>query len=150
RAAARLKPVIAIKPGRHEQAAKAAATHTGALSGADRVVDAALRRAGVLRVDDLAELLDAAETVARHAPLERARVGIVTNSGGAGVLAVDQLIDCNGELAELAPGTIARLDAVLPATWSHANPVDIIGDAPPERYRVAVEAIAADAGTDVV
>ncbi|RWF37757.1 MAG: hypothetical protein EOS46_31855, partial [Mesorhizobium sp.] len=69
---------------------------------------------------------------------------------GAGVLAVDQLIDCNGELAELAPGTIARLDAVLPATWSHANPVDIIGDAPPERYRVAVEAIAADAGTDVV
>ncbi|WP_292132834.1 acetate--CoA ligase family protein, partial [Mesorhizobium sp.] len=150
RAAARLKPVIVIKSGRHEQAAKAAATHTGALSGADRVVDAALRRAGILRVEGLAELFDAVETTARFAPLERARVGIVTNGGGAGVLAVDQLIDCNGELAELAPGTIARLDAVLPATWSHANPVDIIGDAPPERYRVAVEAIAADAGTDVV
>ncbi|RNJ41851.1 GNAT family N-acetyltransferase [Mesorhizobium erdmanii] len=150
RAAARLKPVIVIKSGRHEQAAKAAATHTGALSGADRVVDAALRRAGILRVEGLAELFDAVETTARFAPLERARVGIVTNGGGAGVLAVDQLIDCNGELAELAPGTIARLDAVLPATWSHANPVDIIGDAPPERYRAAVEAIAADAGTDVV
>ena len=150
RAAARLKPVIAIKSGRHEQSAKAAATHTGALSGADRVVDAALVRAGILRVKGLAELFDAVETTARFAPLERARVGIVTNGGGAGVLAVDQLIDCNGELAELSPETIARLDAVLPATWSHANPVDIIGDAPPERYRAAVEAIAADAGTDVV
>ncbi|SDA98624.1 bifunctional acetate--CoA ligase family protein/GNAT family N-acetyltransferase [Mesorhizobium qingshengii] len=150
RAAARLKPVIAIKSGRHEQSAKAAATHTGALSGADRVVDAALVRAGILRVKGLAELFDAVETTARFAPLERARVGIVTNGGGAGVLAVDQLIDCNGELAELSPETIASLDAVLPATWSHANPVDIIGDAPPERYRAAVEAIAADAGTDVV
>ncbi|MCZ8546243.1 bifunctional acetate--CoA ligase family protein/GNAT family N-acetyltransferase [Mesorhizobium qingshengii] len=150
RAAARLKPVIAIKSGRHEQSAKAAATHTGALSGADRVVDAALLRAGILRVKGLAELFDAVETTARFAPLERARLGIVTNGGGAGVLAVDQLIDCNGELAELSPETIARLDAVLPATWSHANPVDIIGDAPPERYRAAVEAVAADAGTDVV
>ncbi|TIP15503.1 acetate--CoA ligase family protein, partial [Mesorhizobium sp.] len=100
RAAARLKPVIAIKPGRHEQAARAAATHTGALSGAERIVDAALRRAGVLRINDLAELLDAAETIARHAPLERARVGIVTNGGGAGVLAVDKLVDRGGELAE--------------------------------------------------
>ncbi|MGO4640220.1 GNAT family N-acetyltransferase [Mesorhizobium sp. 2RAF45] len=150
RAAARLKPVIAIKPGRHEQAARAAATHTGALSGADRVVDAALRRAGVLRVDDLAELLDAAETVARHAPLERARVGIVTNGGGAGVLAVDKLVDRGGELAELAPSTITRLDHLLPPTWSRANPIDIVGDAAPERYGAALEALAADPGTDVV
>ncbi|RUV55276.1 MULTISPECIES: bifunctional acetate--CoA ligase family protein/GNAT family N-acetyltransferase [unclassified Mesorhizobium] len=150
RAAARIKPVIAIKSGRHEQAAKATATHTGALSGADRVVEAALLRAGILRVKGLTELFDAVETTARFAPLQRARVGIVTNGGGAGVLAVDQLIDCNGELAELSPETIARLEAVLPATWSHANPVDIIGDASPERYRVAIEAVAADTGTDVV
>ena len=114
RAAARIKPVIAIKSGRHEAAAKAAATHTGALSGADRVVDAALRRAGILRVNGLAELFDAAEITARFAPLERARVGIVTNGGGAGVLAVDQLIDCKGELAELSAATIERLNAALP------------------------------------
>ncbi|GLS34816.1 N-acetyltransferase [Mesorhizobium tianshanense] len=150
RAAARIKPVIAIKSGRHEQSAKAAATHTGALSGADRVIEAALLRAGILRVKGLAELFDAAETTARFAPLERARVGIVTNGGGAGVLAVDQLIDCKGELAAFSPGTVARLDAVLPPTWSHANPADIIGDAPPERYKAAVEAVAADPGTDVV
>lgn len=150
RAAARIKPVIAIKSGRHEQSAKAAATHTGALSGADRVVDAALLRAGILRVKGLTELFDAAETIARFAPLEQARVGIVTNGGGAGVLAIDQLIDCKGELAALSAATIERLNAVLPRTWSHANPIDIIGDAPPERYRAAVEAAASDPGTDVV
>ncbi|MCX8997454.1 bifunctional acetate--CoA ligase family protein/GNAT family N-acetyltransferase [Rhizobiaceae bacterium BDR2-2] len=150
RAAARVKPVIAIKPGRHAEAAKAAATHTGALSGADRVVDAALRRAGILRVNDLAELFDATETIARFSPLERARVGIVTNGGGAGVLAVDRLMDVGGELAELSAATMAVLDAALPANWSHANPVDIIGDAPPARYRAAVEAVAADPGVDVL
>lgn len=150
RAAARIKPVIAIKSGRHEQSAKAAATHTGALSGADRVVDAALLRAGILRVKGLAELFDAVETTARFAPLERTRVGIVTNGGGVGVLAVDELIDCKGELAELSPETIARLNIALPPTWSHANPVDIIGDASPERYRAAVEAVAADPRADVV
>ncbi|CDX20681.1 fused acyl-CoA synthetase: NAD(P)-binding subunit; ATP-binding subunit [Mesorhizobium sp. ORS 3324] len=150
RAAARLKPVIAIKPGRHEQAAKAAATHTGSLSGADRVVGAALRRAGVLRVKDLAELFDAAETIARYSPLERARVGIVTNGGGAGVLAVDKLVDRGAEMAALSPSTFARLNHALPATWSHANPVDIVGDAAPERYGAALEALAADPGTDVI
>lgn len=150
RAAARIKPVIVIKSGRHEAAAKAAATHTGALSGADRVVDAALRRAGILRVRGLAELFDAAEITARFAPLRQGRVGIVTNGGGAGVLAVDQLVDCKGELSELAPETMALLDAALPPTWSHANPVDVIGDASPERYVAAVEAVAADRGTDAV
>jgi acetyltransferase len=150
RAAARLKPVIAIKSGRHEQAAKAAATHTGALSGADRVVDAALARAGILRVRGLGDLFDAAETTALFRPLQRSRVAVVTNGGGAGVLAVDQLIDCKGELADLAPATIERLDASLPPTWSRANPIDIIGDATPERYRAAVEAAAADPGTDAL
>jgi acetyltransferase len=150
RAASRLKPVVVIKPGRHGEAAKAAATHTGALSGADRVVDAALRRAGILRVDGLAELFDATETLARFPPLENARVGIVTNGGGAGVLAVDRLIDWGGSLATLAPATIAALDAALPRNWSHANPVDIIGDAPADRYAAAVTAVAADANVDAL
>lgn len=150
RAAARIKPVIAVKAGRHEAAAKAAATHTGALSGADRVIDAALTRAGVLRVEGLAELFDAAEITARYPPLQSARIGIVTNGGGAGVLAVDQLAEGGGSLAELLPATIGRLDMELPPTWSRANPVDIIGDAPPDRYRAAVEAVALDAGVDAV
>lgn len=150
RAAARLKPVVAIKPGRHAEAAKAAATHTGALSGADRVVEAALQRAGILRVRGLSDLFDATETIARFAPLDRARVGIVTNGGGAGVLAVDRLMDCNGELAAFSAETIAKLDKVLPPTWSHANPADIIGDASPERYKSAVEAIASDSDVDAV
>jgi acetyltransferase len=150
RAAARAKPVIAIKPGRHAEAAKAAATHTGALSGADRVVDAALRRAGILRINDLSELFDATETLAHFAPLEQTEVGIVTNGGGAGVLAVDRLMDFGIKLAELSTDTLATLDRMLPANWSRANPVDIIGDAAPERYRTAVAAVAADASVDVV
>ena len=150
RAAARIKPVIVVKPGRHEAAAKAAATHTGALAGADRVVDAALRRAGIIRVNDLDDLFNAAEITARYAPLSRGRVAIVTNGGGAGVLAVDQLIDLNCTLATLSPVTTASLDAALPATWSHSNPVDIIGDAPPNRYRAAIEAVAADPGVDAI
>ncbi len=150
RAAARVKPVIAIKSGRHEAAAKAAATHTGALSGADRVVDAALRRAGILRVMGLGELFDAAETMARFSPLESSRAAIVTNGGGAGVLAVDQLADCDGELAQLSPHTIDALNKVLPPTWSHANPVDIIGDAPPERYAAAVTLAGDDPNVDAI
>ncbi|MCR4266199.1 bifunctional acetate--CoA ligase family protein/GNAT family N-acetyltransferase [Nitratireductor sp. ZSWI3] len=150
RAAARLKPVIAIKAGRHAEAAKAAATHTGALSGADRVVEAALRRAGILRVIDLGELFDAAEILARFAPLQRSQVGIVSNGGGAGVLAVDRLIDLNGALAEFTPHTLERLDRALPPNWSHANPADIIGDAPAERYSEAVLAVADDQNTDAV
>lgn len=150
RAAARIKPVIAIKAGRHEEAAAAAATHTGALSGADRVVDAALSRAGILRVKGLGELFDAAEITARFQPLGRARVAIVTNGGGAGVLAVDQIMDCGGEMATLSAETIASLDKVLPPTWSRANPVDIIGDAPAERYVAAIEAVAADPGADAI
>jgi acetyltransferase len=133
RAAARLKPVIAIKPGRHEQAAQAARTHTGALAGADRVVEAALGRAGIIRVTDLEDLFNAAAITARFRPMASGRVAIVTNGGGAGVLAVDELIDEGCQLATLGPETLATLDGVLPATWSHANPVDIIGDAPPDR-----------------
>jgi len=150
RAAARVKPVIAIRPGRHAEAAKAAATHTGALSGADRVVEAVLRRAGILRVHDLAELFDATETLARFAPLERTCVGIVTNGGGAGVLAVDRLMDFGMELADLSPQSLTALDRTMSANWSRANPVDIVGDASPDRYRAAVETVAADPAVDVL
>ncbi len=150
RSAARLKPVIALKAGRSAEAARAAATHTGALSGSDVVAEAALRRAGVLRVRGLGEMFAAAETLARFRPLSQARVAIVTNSGGAGVLVVDRLRDGESDLALLAPETVARLDRALPSSWSRLNPVDIQGDATPARYRVALETVAADPGVDVV
>jgi acetyltransferase len=150
RAAARLKPVVAIKAGRHPQAAKAAATHTGALSGADRVVDAALRRAGILRIDDIGELFSAAGTIGRFSPLHRTQASIVTNGGGAGVLVVDELLDRHCVPAVISAETIALLDDAMPANWSRANPIDIIGDAPPQRYIAALEAAAADPATDIV
>jgi acetyltransferase len=150
RALSRLKPVIVIKPGRHEEAAKAAFSHTGALAGADDVYDAAFRRAGMLRVGSLAELFDAVETLARAWTYRGDRLAILTNGGGVGVLAVDGLIDAGGRLAELSPETIARLDPELPANWSRRNPVDIIGDAPGARYRTAVEAIDADPNVDAL
>ncbi|HEV7275925.1 MAG TPA: bifunctional acetate--CoA ligase family protein/GNAT family N-acetyltransferase [Devosiaceae bacterium] len=150
RSAARVKPVILVKPGKHEATARAAQTHTGALAGADAVVDAALRRAGIIRVDDLEDLFSAAEITARFRPLQRGRVAIVTNGGGAGVLAVDHILDRHCTMAQLADETIAALDRVLPPTWSRANPIDIIGDAPPERYRAAVLAAAEDPGVDAI
>ncbi len=150
RALARLKPVIAIKAGRTAQGALAAATHSGALSGSDEVARAALRRAGVLRVRGLTEMLAAAETVARFRPLDRARLGIVTNGGGAAVLAVDRLADVGGELATLALATLARLEAALPAGWSRRNPVDIGAEASPQNHVAALEALAADAEVDAV
>jgi acetyltransferase len=150
RAAARLKPVIVIKPGRHEAAAKAAYSHTGALAGSDAAYDAAFRRAGMLRVRDLGDLFDAMETLARPWAHRGDRLAILTNGGGVGVLAVDALMDEGGRLAELAPDTLARLDGVLPKTWSRGNPVDIIGDAPGARYAAAIEALEADKGVDAV
>jgi len=150
RAAARLKPVIAVKPGRHSEAALAARTHTGALSGADSVVEAALQRAGVIRVPTLEQLFSAAEVTTRFRPLRTGRLGIVTNGGGAGVMAVDDVLDLDGALAALSPPTIAILDKSLPANWSRANPVDIIGDAEPQRYVAAIEAVAADTGVDAI
>jgi acetyltransferase len=150
RAAARAKPVIVIKAGRHTQGAKAAATHTGALAGSDAVYDAAFRRAGLLRVFDLEELFDATETLGRLKPFPGRRLAILTNGGGIGVLAVDRLINLGGVLAELCPATRARLDAVLPTTWSKANPVDIVGDADAARYAAALEALLADPGNDAV
>lgn len=150
RAAARIKPVIAVKSGRHREAARAAMTHTGALAGADEVVDAALRRAGIIRVNGIEDLFSAAEVTSSFRPLRSGRLGIVTNGGGAGVLAVDDLLDQGGKLAQLSAETTDALDETLPVTWSRSNPVDIIGDAQPERYRAAVAAVANDPGVDVV
>ena len=150
RAAARAKPVIVIKAGRHAQGAKAAATHTGALAGSDAVYEAAFRRAGLLRVFDLDELFDATETLGRLKPFPGQRLAVLTNGGGVGVLAVDRLIDLGGVMAELSAETSARLDAVLPPTWSKANPVDIVGDADAARYATVLQVPLADNANDAV
>ncbi len=155
RAAARAKPVIVIKGGRHSESARAAASHTGALAGSDAVYDAAFARAGMLRVYSLEELFDAAETLATRTriaarPDREHRLAILTNGGGLGVLATDALVDEGGRLAQLAPETLAALDQSLPASWSRGNPVDIIGDAPGERYAAALEALLADPNSDAV
>jgi acetyltransferase len=150
RAAARAKPVVVIKSGRHRQGAKAAMTHTGALAGADAVYDAAFRRAGLLRVIGLDELFAAAETLGRVKPFPGKRLAILTNGGGIGVLAVDRLADFGGTLAEISPATMQRLDAALPPIWSRANPVDIAGDADGARYAAAFEALLDDPANDAV
>jgi acetyltransferase len=150
RAAARAKPVVVIKSGRHAQGARAAATHTGALAGSDAVYDAAFRRAGLLRVIDLDQLFAAAETLGRQKPFPGKRLAILTNGGGVGVLAVDRLIDLGGTLAGLSEATTARLDKVLPPTWSRANPVDIVGDADAGRYAATLEALLADDANDAL
>ncbi len=150
RAAARLKPVIVVKAGRFAAGARAAASHTGALAGSDAVYDAAFRRAGLLRVLTLTELFEAAEILAmtRGAPGER--LAIVSNGGGMGVIATDSLAEQGGRLAELSPATIAKLDRMLPKTWSRANPVDLIGDATGERYKAALAVLDGDPGVDAV
>ncbi|MEO7127620.1 MAG: bifunctional acetate--CoA ligase family protein/GNAT family N-acetyltransferase [Rhodoferax sp.] len=149
RAAARNKPVIVVKAGRAPDGARAAASHTGALAGSDTVFDAAVRRAGMLRVETLEALFDAAETLAHARPWRGDRLAILTNGGGAGVLAADALQLGGGRLTTLSGQTLAALDHCLPTTWSHGNPIDIIGDAPASRYadalRVALAAPEVDA-----
>jgi acetyltransferase len=142
------KPIIVLKAGRTEAAARAAASHTGALAGSDEVLDAAFRRCGVLRVDSISELFSLAEVLAKQPRPRGPRLSIVTNAGGPGVLATDALIKEGGELASLSPETIAALDACLPAPWSHGNPIDILGDAGADRYAKALEAAAKDTGSD--
>lgn len=150
RAASRAKPVVVIKSGRYVEGAKAAATHTGALAGSDAVYDAAFRRAGLLRVLDLDELFAAAETLGRQKPFPGRRLAVLTNGGGIGVLAVDRLVDLGGALADLSDGAREKLDKLLPATWSRANPVDIIGDADAARYAGAIETLLDDAQNDAI
>ncbi len=150
RAASRMKPVIVVKGGRHAEGARAAASHTGALAGTDAVYDAVFRRAGMLRVYSLDELFMAVEMLALTRPPRGDRLAILTNGGGIGVLATDALVDYGGHLAELAPATLAHLDSVLPPTWPRGNPVDIIGDAPAQRYADTLAALLEDPGVDTV
>src|SRR6516164_6102479 len=150
RAAARTKPVVVVKSGRHAQGAKAAATHTGAIAGSDAVYDAAFRRAGLLRVLDLDELFAAAETLGRVRPFAGNRLAILTNGGGIGVLAVDRLVDLGGTLAAISADTMAKLDTALPPIWSRTNPIDIAGDADAARYAAALAALLEDRESDAV
>jgi acetyltransferase len=150
RAASRVKPVIAIKAGRSAAAGLAALSHTGALAGSYDVYAAALRRAGIVLVDTLEELFDAAQILCRYCPPCGDRLAIVSNGGGAGVLSADALPRVGGRLAVLSAETIAALDPALPKDWSRANPVDVVGDARPERFAAATAAVLADAGADSV
>jgi len=144
RAAARNKPVIVVKAGRSPQGQLAAASHTGALAGSDLVFDAALSRAGMLRVNTLQELFLAAETLSRFRSNTSEALTILTNGGGAGVMAADAAAFADVPLAPLSAASLAQLDAVLPANWSRANPVDIIGDAPVARYEQALKVLQQD------
>ncbi len=150
RAAARSKPTLILKSGRVAEGAKAAASHTGALAGSDDVYDAAFRRAGMLRVLSTEDLFAAVETLAHARPLFGERLVIMTNGGGPGVMTTDAVVAGGGGMAVLSPDTLRKLDEVLPPTWSHANPVDIIGDAPVERYVRTLEIALADPQADAI
>lgn len=142
------KPIIVIKPGRTEGAAKAAASHTGSLTGSDEVLGAAFRRSGVLRVDNISDLFYMAEVLGKQPPARGPRLTILTNAGGPGVLAADALIMGGGQLAELSDETMESLNTILPPPWSHNNPIDILGDADPDRYAKALEVAAKDPYSD--
>ena len=142
------KPIIVIKPGRTAAASKAAASHTGALTGSDEVLDAAFRRAGVLRVNNIADLFYTAEVIARQPRPKGPRLTILTNAGGPGVLATDAIIGAGGELSAVSEETLKALNAFLPGAWSHGNPIDILGDASPERYAKSLEIAAKDPNSD--
>ena len=150
RAASRIKPVLVLKAGRSQAGARAATSHTGVLAGADAVYDAVFRRAGMLRVRTMAELFDAAETLALTHEQVGERLAILTNGGGAGVLATDALVAARGQLAALSQTTVADLNRQLPATWSHGNPVDIIGDASGKRYGDALTTLIGDSEIDAI
>jgi acetyltransferase len=148
REVAHSKPIIVIKAGRTEAAAQAVASHTGTLTGSDEVLDAAFRRCGVLRVSRIAELFEMANVLSKQPRPRGPRLAILTNAGGPGVLATDVLLETGGELAKLAPETVGALDALLPAHWSHGNPVDILGDADADRYGEAFDVARKDSGCD--
>ena len=142
------KPIIVIKAGRTDAAAKAAASHTGALTGSDEVLDAAFRRAGVLRVDSIADIFYMSDVLSKQPRTKGKRLTILTNAGGPGVLATDALITNGGELTPLSEETISELNKILPAHWSHNNPIDILGDAGPDRYLKSIEIAAKDPNSD--
>lgn len=142
------KPIVVIKAGRTEAASHAAVSHTGALTGADDVLDAAFRRAGVLRVDDIEQVFDLAEMLAKQPRPRGPRLTVITNAGGPGVLATDALIANGGELASVSADTVSQLGAVLPPSWSHGNPIDVLGDATPQRFAAAFEIAEHAPGSD--
>src|ERR1035438_9115777 len=142
------KPIIVIKAGRSEAASRAAASHTGALTGSDEVLDAAFRRSGVLRVHSIADLFYMAEVLGRQPRPKGPRLTILTNAGGPGVLATDALVASGGKLAELSPETLRRLDEFLPAHWSHNNPIDVLADTDSERFVRALDIAAHDPNSD--
>ncbi len=144
------KPIVVLKAGRTEAASRAAMSHTGALTGSDRVFDAAMQRVGVLRVDTLADLFHVAEALSKQPLPAGRRLTILTNAGGPGILATDALVRGGGELASLPPALVKTLDGILPPFWSRANPIDIIGDADPERFTRAVEATVATPESDAL
>ncbi len=150
RVAARLKPVIVVKAGRHAEGSRAAMSHTGSLVGGDDVFDAALQRAGVVRATTVEQLFSAAQLLSTRHRVRGDRLAIVTNAGGPGVLATDRAIDLGISLATLATETVEALDGILPEHWSKGNPVDILGDATPERYRDAVARCLTDPNVDGV
>ena len=150
RRAARAKPVVVIKAGRHAEGAAAARSHTGALAGSDAAYEAAFRRAGLVRVNELQDLFNAAEMLSRQSRLDGERLIILTNGGGAGVLAADRLADLGGTLAGLPADTVAALDRLLPATWSRHNPVDIVGDADAGRYAAVLDGLMDSSAADAI
>jgi acetyltransferase len=142
------KPIIVIKPGRSPEAAKAAASHTGSMTGSDEIFEAAMERVGVLRVNTIGELFDIASVLDRQPRPKGPRLAIITNAGGPAVLATDAAVEYGAEIAALHPETIDKLNAFLPPAWSHSNPVDILGDATPETYEKTLEVISDDPGND--
>lgn len=150
RAIGRIKPVIVVKGGRSEGGQRAARSHTGAMTSADAVYDAVFRRSGILRVNELQELFDAASILGASRSNSGDRLCVVTNGGGMGVLAADSLTAAGGRLAELSESAIDRLSEGLPATWSHGNPIDIVGDATGERYQFALDSVALEPDIDAI
>ncbi len=145
---ARTKPIVVVKAGRFHEDARAVASHTGSLSGEDQIYDAAFKRAGIVRVDEISDLFNAAEVLSTQSLPKGPNLAIITNAGGLGIMTSDALLGRGGKLAELGPKTMERLNAVLPEFWSRGNPVDVLGDGGPERYRVALEACLEDDQVD--
>ncbi|MCW4029033.1 MAG: GNAT family N-acetyltransferase [Candidatus Bathyarchaeota archaeon] len=145
---ARTKPIIVVKSGKFSESAKAAASHTGSLSGSDDIYDAAFKRAGVVRVNDIADLFNAAEVLGTQPLPKGPRLAIITNAGGPGVMATDALIGFGGQIAKISQKSIDSLNAVLPPFWSHGNPIDVLGDAKADRYKAALDAALKDDNVD--
>ena len=150
RAFSRTKPIVAYKAGRFAESAKAAASHTGAMAGVDAVYEAAFQRAGIERIFEIDDMFDCAELLARQQLAKGDRLAIVTNAGGPGVMTTDALIACDGELAKPSAETLEKLNELLPTCWSHGNPIDVLGDAPPGRFAETVEIVLKDKNVDAV